>query len=226
MTHVLVETNWVVAYAAPAHACVREAVALAQKAASGEVRLYVPSVCLSEARYPIRTKFHPRRPAEAVRNYMAWAIAEGAVSAEEGIVARRVLDRYETSILTELAGIEVGSVCCRPVLELKSFPSVKRCCVGPWIFTTQNLDLKPFDQAILAAVLVRGEALRAESADEVSFCELDSDLQLGIRTGGPRNRSLACTILRGSGSTATSTGPARPGGPAFLGNSKAAATRD
>jgi len=76
MPHVFVETNWVVEYAAPAHARVRKAIALAQRAASGEVRLYVPSVCLSEARYPIRTKFHPRRPAEAVRNYMAWAIAK------------------------------------------------------------------------------------------------------------------------------------------------------
>jgi len=102
MTHVFVETNWVVAYAAPAHARVREAMALAQKAASGEIRLYVPSVCLSEARYPIRTKFHPRRPAETVRNYMAWAMAEGTVTPEEGSVTRRVVDRYETSVLAEL----------------------------------------------------------------------------------------------------------------------------
>ena len=49
--------------------------------------------------------------------------------------------------------------------------------------STQNLDLKPFDQAILAAVLVRGEALRAEGADEVSFCELDSDLQPWDKNG-------------------------------------------
>jgi hypothetical protein len=40
-----------------------------------------------------------------------------------------------------------------------------------------NLDLKPFDQAILAAVLVGAEQLRDEGADDLSFCELDSDLQ-------------------------------------------------
>jgi hypothetical protein len=43
--------------------------------------------------------------------------------------------------------------------------------------STENLDLKPFDQAILAAVLVHAEALRDSGADEVSFCELDGDLQ-------------------------------------------------
>jgi hypothetical protein len=39
MRRVLVETNWVVAYTAPAHARVREAMALAKKAAALEVRL-------------------------------------------------------------------------------------------------------------------------------------------------------------------------------------------
>jgi hypothetical protein len=49
--------------------------------------------------------------------------------------------------------------------------------------STQNLGLKPFDQAILAAILVRGETLRAEGAGEVSFCELDSDLQPWDKNG-------------------------------------------
>jgi hypothetical protein len=49
--------------------------------------------------------------------------------------------------------------------------------------STENLDLRPFDQAILAAVLVRAEALRDSGADEVSFCELDGDLQPWDRNG-------------------------------------------
>jgi hypothetical protein len=43
--------------------------------------------------------------------------------------------------------------------------------------STVNLDLKPFDQAILAAVLVKAEQLRNMGAEDLSFCELDSDLQ-------------------------------------------------
>jgi len=197
MTHVFVETNWVVAYAAPAHARVREAIALAQKAASGEVRLYLPSVCLSEARYPIRTKFHPRRPAEAVRNYMAWAMAEGTVRADEGGVARRVLDRYETSVLAELADTEDRLRLLQDHPGIEIFPLSEEMLRRTVDLSTQNLDLKPFDQAILAAVLVRGGALRAEGADEVSFCELDSDLQPWDKNG--RNKEPLTGLYNSAG---------------------------
>lgn len=46
-----------------------------------------------------------------------------------------------------------------------------------------NLDLKPFDQAILAAVLIGAEKLREQGATEIVFCELDSDLQPWNRDG-------------------------------------------
>lgn len=49
--------------------------------------------------------------------------------------------------------------------------------------SAQNLDLKPFDQAILAAVLVRAERLRAEAAGDLCFCELDADLQPWDKNG-------------------------------------------
>jgi len=39
------------------------------------------------------------------------------------------------------------------------------------------LDLKPFDQSILAAILVRAGELRNQGIDDISFCELDRDLQ-------------------------------------------------
>jgi hypothetical protein len=81
--HVFVETNWVVAYAAPAHLQLPAALTLALKAQRDELRLYIPSVCLTEARYPIRTKFHPRMPADSLRKYLAWATTEGAVDAED-----------------------------------------------------------------------------------------------------------------------------------------------
>jgi hypothetical protein len=40
-----------------------------------------------------------------------------------------------------------------------------------------KLDLQPFDQAILAAILVRAEELHAQEIDQLDFCELDSHLQ-------------------------------------------------
>src|SRR5947208_2943582 len=45
------------------------------------------------------------------------------------------------------------------------------------VFALEKLDLHPFDQAVLAAVLVRTEALRFDGETEFGFCELDSDLQ-------------------------------------------------
>jgi hypothetical protein len=104
--HVFVETNWVVAYAAPAHLRLATALALAQRAERGELRLYIPSACLTEARYPIRTKFHPRKPADSSRKYLAWAKSEGTVDAEDSATVRRVLDRYETAVSKELDDLD------------------------------------------------------------------------------------------------------------------------
>jgi hypothetical protein len=80
----------------------------------------------------------------------------------------------------------------------------------------QNMDLKPSDQAILAAMLVRAEALRDQGADDVSFCELDGDLQpYGTRMGVASNHSQAFTILPASGFMGTSQWKARLGHRAF-----------
>lgn len=43
--------------------------------------------------------------------------------------------------------------------------------------TGLNLSLKPFDQAILAAVLGRARELAEGGEDDFCFCELDADLQ-------------------------------------------------
>ena len=49
-----------------------------------------------------------------------------------------------------------------------------------------GLDLKPFDQAILAAVLVRAEELFGAGEQELAFCEIDSDLQPWDKNGNPK----------------------------------------
>jgi hypothetical protein len=177
MQHVLVETNWVVAYAAPAHLRLPAASTLAERAEAGELRLYIPSVCLTEARHPIRTKFHPRLPADSVRKYLAWATTAGVLNGEDGGTVRRVLDQYETAVLAELGGLDeqLGLLRNHPGIEV--FPLSDAMLLRALELSTQNLELKPFDQAILAAVLVRAETLRDQGADDVSFCELDGDLQ-------------------------------------------------
>jgi hypothetical protein len=49
-----------------------------------------------------------------------------------------------------------------------------------------DLYLQPFDQAVLAAVLVRAEQLRDAGQHDICFCELDADRQCWDRRGNPR----------------------------------------
>ena len=183
MKHVLVETNWVVEYAKPAHLRLPAALTLARRAEAGELRIYIPSVCLTEARDSIRKKFQPRHPANAVRKYLAWASAEGTLNAEDAATVRRVLDRYEASVLTELDRLDERIGLLRNHLGIEVFPLSDEMLVRAVELSVENLDLKPFDQAILAAVLVRAQALRDLGADDVSFCELDGDLQPWDKNG-------------------------------------------
>jgi hypothetical protein len=46
-------------------------------------------------------------PADSVRKYLAWATTEGTVDAEDCGTVRRVLDRYEAAVLTELDNLDV-----------------------------------------------------------------------------------------------------------------------
>jgi len=177
MKHVFVETNWVVEFGAPEHVRPPKAMELVERAAKGDFRLYVPSICLTEARHPIRKKFNPRASSDSLRSYLAWASTQGTLNADDIETLRRVLDRYEGAVLAELGHVEerLGSLLNYPAIEV--FPLSEEMMARALELSLQNLDLKPFDQAILAAVLVRAQALRDLGAQDIAFCELDGDLQ-------------------------------------------------
>jgi hypothetical protein len=61
--------------------------------------------------------------------------------------------------------------------------SVCRACFS-------ELALKPFDQAILAAILVRAKELWDEGERDLVFAELDGDLQPWDRDGNPKLRLI------------------------------------
>lgn len=79
MPHVFVETNWLFAYAAPAHHQVPAAAELLDRARLGEFTMHMPNVCFVEARQPILTKCQPQREADAIRNFLTWAQPSGHV---------------------------------------------------------------------------------------------------------------------------------------------------
>jgi predicted nucleic acid-binding protein len=177
MRRVFVETNWVVAYAAPAHHRSPAALKLLDRAANGEIKLYLPVICIAEARRPIFERFQSRNEADRVRQFLSWARDTGAVDAAEDEATRRVLDRMEGREKADLDQLDdaFGNLKAAVGMEIFNLSQemLERCADLSYL----KLDLQPFDQAILAAILVRGERLLADGADEISFCELDSHLQ-------------------------------------------------
>ena len=183
MPHVFVETNWVVAYAAPAHLQVPAAAQLIKKARAGKLTLHLPALCLTEARHPLRTKFQPRATADSVRKYVAWATREGKVEHDSANTIRLILDQYEATVSAELDQLDYRLQELTQHSGIEVFALSEIMLARAVQLSTMNLDLKPFDQAILAAVLVKAKQLRDGGVDDLAFCELDSDLQPWDKNG-------------------------------------------
>jgi hypothetical protein len=141
---------------------------------------------------------------------------EGELNAEDFTTVRRVLARYEATLLAELDRLDerMGLLRNHPGIEV--FPLSEEMLVRAVELSIENLDLEPFDQAILAAVLVRAEALRDAGADDIAFCELDGDLQPWDKAG--RSKQLLSSLYDAAGvwvygDFAMENPPKRPGFP-------------
>jgi hypothetical protein len=159
MRHVFVETNRVYSYSAPAHHKELEAVDLLNRARSGDVRMQLPAICLTEARRTIAVKCQPRREADAIRRFLSRARAEQVISPEQERIVREVLVRFEQQVREELSGLDTTPASLRDVGGLELFPLNERMLERAVELSGLDLSLQPFDQAILAAVLVRAEEL-------------------------------------------------------------------
>jgi hypothetical protein len=183
MRHVFVETNWVFGYAAPAHHKRLDAVELLRRARDGEVELHLPSLCITEARRPILTKCQPRQEADAIRRFLLRAKEEQIVTADEGQTTRQVLDRFEQQVRAELRQLDDKLAALRGTPGIEVFALNENMLERAVSLSTIDLTLRPFDQAILAAVLVRAEELRNAGERDLCFCEVDADLQPWNREG-------------------------------------------
>jgi len=177
MRHVFVETNWVVACAAPAHHKIPAALDLLQRAAREELTLHVPAISIAEARRPISERFQSRTEAERIRQYLLWARDEKVITPENEVVVRTVLDQMEGRVKADLAKIEETLRSLSEAKGVAVFDITQSMLTLCTELSYTKLGLQPFDQAILAAVLVRAEDLTKEGVTETEFCELDADLQ-------------------------------------------------
>jgi hypothetical protein len=166
--HVFVETNWVVDYAAPAHYRDPLATRLLNRARGGELQLHLPVICLSEARRPILAKHQPRH-AETVRRFLKWAKKQNLVPTDDAAATQRVLTLFERRVRTELAGLDQTLQALMRERGLDVYPFDSAMAQKTAALSLEKMDLGPFDQAILAAVLVRAEPLRSEGGTEFAF---------------------------------------------------------
>lgn len=177
MRHVFVETNWVYSFSAPAHHKGLDAINLLDRARAGEIHLHLPAICLTEARRPIMMKCQPRNEANAIRQFLLWARAEQVVSPEQEEKTREVLDRFEQRVRAELRELDDVLASLRQTNGLELFPLNERMLDRAVGLSASDLSLEPFDQAILAGVLVRAEELGAAGETDLCFCETDAHLQ-------------------------------------------------
>jgi hypothetical protein len=181
--HVFVESNWLVAYAAPAHHQVPAAAELLERAREGEFTLHLPSVCIGEARQVIVTKCQPRREADALRRFLSFAEQAEKVSKPDAETTRTVLNKYEQHLKADLGQLDAAFRNLAELPFLKIFSLDDEMLNRATQIALEGIAAKPFDHAILAGVLVASSRLWAAGERPISFCEMDGDLQPWDKNG-------------------------------------------
>ncbi len=175
MRHIFVETNWLVAVAAPAHDRIPAALELLDSARDGRVRIYIPACCIGEARKTIRRKLQPKE-ADRLRRFVRWAVEQRILDHETSESARTMLSSFEGRVASELAGLndtlrDITSAAGVEVVPLDG--AVLDMSVE---LHFKEIELSEFDRAVLAVVLIKGKTLRDGGEADVNFCGLDSKL--------------------------------------------------
>lgn len=183
MRRVLVETNWVVDWAAPVHHRSGNAEALLDEARAGRLTLHVPAVSIVEAKRVIRTRFHPRQEANAIAAFSRALLREGGLDDARLKVVQQVCREFEARFAEDLDRLEDR------LAELRELPGIEVYALSDAMLArsvelslTRDLALDPFDNAILGAVLVRAREF-SEAGDEPVFATLDAHLQPWDREG-------------------------------------------
>jgi predicted nucleic acid-binding protein len=180
---VLVETNWVVDVIAPAHLQSRQAIKLLERAQAGEFKLFVPAICFTEARETVPRRFAPHSRSEDFRRFVRWVRDEGRVNAEDAKVVYRVFDQFDGLVANELTKVSERLNTLSRDPSLSVFPLSESMLEKQVSIGAMDVFLKPYDLAVLAAVIGKAEELQQEGYPWVGFCELDSDLQPWDKSG-------------------------------------------
>jgi hypothetical protein len=130
---------------------------LLDRAQAGEFTLHIPNCCIGEARRAIRSKCQPRKEADAIREFLAHAESSEQIAKHDAAVALVLLQQYEQSIQRDLGQLD------EKLRTLASLPCVKLFGLDDVMLRRATelelagIHLKPYDQAVLAGILVSAE---------------------------------------------------------------------
>ncbi len=188
MKHVFVETNWVFNYAAPAHKRTPDAIALAEAAKAGNLKLYLPAVSLREGENAIRQKCQPKRDSANLRRFRLWAFAHKQIDQNTDDAVTKFLNIYDRATNRDLNDLETRINKIRSLSGVEVFGLSDAMLTKAIELRSLVGHLNPFDEAILAAILVKATELRTSVGpnDDFELCELDRDLAPFDKKGNPR----------------------------------------
>lgn len=106
-----------------------------------------------------------------------------SLTVEDAAAAFRVFDQFDGLVANELTKVSerLDDLANHPALKI--FPLSEPMLERQVSLGAMDLSLKPYDLAVLAAILVKGEELRREGHAWTGLCELDSDLQPWDKSG-------------------------------------------
>lgn len=183
--HVFVETNWVVDFVAPAISRNPGASELLERSRGGELVLHVPAIALSEARKVVRER-SVRADLGNIRAFVRETRERGGVDEMAANAIFLILSQFEQHVANErvAAPQRIAALLQEPALDVFDLDQ-EMLDRSTHLAAGTGLQLESFDNAILAAVLVRGAALHG-AGNEVFFCTHDSHLQPWDRNGRPK----------------------------------------
>ena len=186
MKHVFVESNWVFEYVEPEFTRKPSAARLVDRAVAGELALHIPAICLREGAESVRRKCQPRHE---IGEFSGFARRKGMLKPEEAQIVIRFLEAFHRHVTEDIHGIDarLDDLLTKP--NVKAF-ALSEAMLGRVLDLRRSVvevnQMKPFDEAILAAVLVQAEAERGSGATDLMFCTLDADLLPWTKKREPR----------------------------------------
>jgi hypothetical protein len=135
---------------------------------------------------------------------LLWGKEQKLISPDQETQTRVVLDKMESSVRNDLNRLDERLTELKTVKGLKIFDINKEMLERCSALSFEKLGLQPFDQAILASILIRAEELTASGEKNLAFCELDSDLQPWQERNNKRMSWLTSTTVHACGFTVIS----------------------